>query len=243
MKTASLLGALLLCAACPASALAQSADDLKNDQQTPGDVLVYGMGYSGQRYSPLTRIDKSNIGQLVPKWAYSINDSRGAEAFPVVKDGVIYTTAHNMTAAVDALTGKQLWRTAHDYPPETLRVVCCGIVNRGVAIYNGMIIRLLLDNQIIAMDAKSGKVIWQVKSPEPATIQNGYAMTGAPLIANGVIIVGVAGAEFSIRGFLEGYDVAPGNTSGVSTRCPRPAKRVSKPGAGTPRLRAAAAAG
>ena len=77
MKTASLLGALLLCAACPASALAQSADDLKNDQQTPGDVLVYGMGYSGQRYSPLTRIDKSNIGQLVPKWAYSINDSRG----------------------------------------------------------------------------------------------------------------------------------------------------------------------
>ena len=210
MKTASLLGALLLCAACPASALAQSADDLKNDQQTPGDVLVYGMGYSGQRYSPLTRIDKSNIGQLVPKWAYSINDSRGAEAFPVVKDGVIYTTAHNMTAAVDALTGKQLWRTAHDYPPETLRVVCCGIVNRGVAIYNGMIIRLLLDNQIIAMDAKTGKVIWQVKSPEPATIQNGYAMTAAPLIANGVIIVGVAGAEFSIRGFLEGYDVATG---------------------------------
>ena len=115
-----------------------------------------------------------------------------------------------MTAAVDALTGKQLWRTAHDYPPETLRVVCCGIVNRGVAIYNGMIIRLLLDNQIIAMDAKTGKVIWQVKSPEPATIQNGYAMTGAPLIANGVIIVGVAGAEFSIRGFLEGYDVTTG---------------------------------
>ena len=74
MKTASLLGALLLCAACPASALAQSADDLKNDQQTPGDVLVYGMGYSGQRYSPLTRIDKSNVGQLVPKWAYSINE-------------------------------------------------------------------------------------------------------------------------------------------------------------------------
>ena len=210
MKAVSVLAALLLCGACPANLLAQSADDLKNDQQTPGDVLVYGMGYSGQRYSPLTQIDKSNVGRLVPKWAYSINDSRGAEAFPVVKDGVIYTTAHNMTAAVDALTGKQLWRTAHDYPPETLRVVCCGIVNRGVAIYNGMIIRLLLDNQIIAMDAKTGKVVWQVKSPEPATIQNGYAMTGAPLIANGVIIVGVAGAEFSIRGFLEGYDATTG---------------------------------
>ena len=75
----------------------------------------------------------------MPKWADPKNDSRGGGGFPVVKDGVIYTTAHNMTAAVDALTGKQLWRTAHDYPPETLRVVCCGIVNCGVAIYNGMI--------------------------------------------------------------------------------------------------------
>ena len=164
----------------------------------------------------------------VPKWAYSINDSRGAEAFPVVKDGVIYTTAHNMTAAVDALTGKQLWRTAHDYPPETLRVVCCGIVNRGVAIYNGMIIRLLLDNQIIAMDAKTGKVIWQVKSPEPATIQNGYAMTAAPLIANGVIIVGVAGAEFSIRGFLEGYDVATGKHLWRLYTVPAPGEKGSE---------------
>ena len=84
MKTVSFLAALLG-AALPIGALAQSADDLQNDQQTPADVLVYGMGYSGQRYSPMTRIDKSNVGQLVPKWAYSINDSRGAEAFPVVK--------------------------------------------------------------------------------------------------------------------------------------------------------------
>jgi alcohol dehydrogenase (cytochrome c) len=74
MKTVSFLAALLG-AALPIGALAQSADDLQNDQQTPADVLVYGMGYSGQRYSPMTRIDKSNVGQLVPKWAYSINDS------------------------------------------------------------------------------------------------------------------------------------------------------------------------
>ena len=71
MKTASLIGALLLCAACPASALAQSADDLKNDQQTPGDVLVYGMGYSGQRYSPLTRIDKTNVGHVKAMLPYA----------------------------------------------------------------------------------------------------------------------------------------------------------------------------
>ena len=74
-------------------------------------------------------------------WAYSLADNRGAEGLPVVKDGVIYVTTHNTTAAVDALTGKQIWRTAHEYPPETLRVVCCGIVNRGAAIYEGKIIR------------------------------------------------------------------------------------------------------
>ena len=141
--------------------------ELKNDHLTPGDVLVYGMGYAGQRYSPLTQINKENVARLVPVWAYSITDNRGAEAFPVVKDGVIYTTAHNATVAVDALTGRQMWRANHEYPPETLRVVCCGIVNRGAAIYNGKIIRALLDNQIIALDAKTGKEVWRTKSPEP----------------------------------------------------------------------------
>ena len=200
----------LLCATFPLGAIAQTADDLKNDHKTPGDVLVYGMGYGGQRYSPLTRITKDNVSRLVPKWAYSINDNRGAEAFPVIKDGVIYTTAHNATIAVDAMTGKQLWRAAHEYPPETLRVVCCGIVNRGAAIYEGKVIRATLDNHLIAMDAKTGKEVWNVASPTPASIENGYAMTGAPLVVNGVVIQGVAGAEYSHRGFLEGYDAATG---------------------------------
>ena len=209
MKNAAFLAALLI-AALPAGAFGQTADDLKNDHVTTGDVLVYGMGYSGQRYSPLTRINKDNVRKLVPKWAYSLSDNRGAEGFPVVKDGVIYITNHNSTAAVDAITGRQLWRVTHEYPPETLRVVCCGIVNRGAAIYNGMVIRALLDNHIVALDAKTGKEVWKAASPEPATIANGYAMTGAPLIVDGVVIVGVAGAEFSIRGFLEGYDAATG---------------------------------
>ena len=209
MKKALLLSALL-CATLPPGVNAQTADDLKNDHKTPGDVLVYGMGYGGQRYSPLTRITKDNVSRLVPKWAYSINDNRGAEAFPVIKDGVIYTTAHNATIAVDAMTGKQLWRAAHEYPPETLRVVCCGIVNRGAAIYEGKVIRATLDNHLIAMDAKTGKEVWNVASPTPASIENGYAMTGAPLVVNGVVIQGVAGAEYSHRGFLEGYDAATG---------------------------------
>ena len=202
--------ALSLTALLAGGALAQTAADLRNDQNTPEDVLVYGMGYAGQRYSPLTRINKGNVKKLVPMWSYAITDNRGAEAFPVIKDGVIYTTSHNATMAVDAMTGKQIWRTNHEYPPETLRIVCCGIVNRGAAIYEGKIIRAVLDNHIVAMDAKTGKEIWNTASPEPATIANGYSMTSAPLIVNGVVIVGVAGAEYSHRGFVEAYDVNTG---------------------------------
>ena len=206
----ALVAAIAFTAAFAGGGFAQSAEDLKHDEKTPGDVLVYGMGYAGQRFSPLTQINKDNVTRLVPMWAYSITDNHGAEAFPVIKDGVIYTTAHNATIAVDAMTGKQIWRANHEYPPETLRVVCCGVVNRGAAIYNGKIIRALLDNYIIALDAKTGKEVWKTKSPAPTSVENGYAMTGAPLVANGVVVGGVAGAEYSHRGFLEGYDAETG---------------------------------
>jgi alcohol dehydrogenase (cytochrome c) len=206
----STLFAALLTTALPFAAFAQTADDLKNDEKTPGDVLIYGMGYSGQRYSPLTQINKDNVSKLVPVWGYSLADLQGGESFPLVRDGVIYITTHDSTAAVDALTGKQIWKAKHEYPPETLRVVCCGIVNRGAAIYEGLIIRALMDNRMIALDAKTGKEVWAVKSPDPVTHANGYSMTSAPLIVNGVVIGGVAGAEFSHRGLLEGYDAKTG---------------------------------
>ena len=202
--------AVLLSAAVPTMVLAQTSQDLKNDEKTTGDVLVYGMGYSAQRFSPLTQINKQNVNRLVPVWGYSLADLQGGESFPVVKDDVIYITTHNSTAAVDALTGKQIWRTLHDYPPETLRVVCCGIVNRGAAMYEGLIIRALMDNRMIALDVKTGKDVWHVKSPEAVTHANGYSMTGAPLIVNGMVITGVAGAEFSHRGLLEAYHAKTG---------------------------------
>ena len=189
---------------------AQTDADLLNDATTPKDVLVYGMGYQGQRFSPLKQINKSNVKKLVPLWSYSMNDSRGSESFPLVKDGVIYVTSHNATVAVNALTGKQIWKVAHDYPPETLRVVCCGIVNRGAALYEGKIIRALMDNHIIALDMKTGQEVWRTASPDPVKPENGYAMTGAPLVVGGVVVVGVAGAEYGHRGFIEAYDANSG---------------------------------
>jgi alcohol dehydrogenase (cytochrome c) len=210
MWRSAFAGAMIL-AIFSASSLAQTSQDLKADAGTTGDVLVYGMGYSGQRFSPLTQITKENVGRLVPVWSYSLADLQGGEGFPLVKDGVIYVTTHNATVAVDALSGKQIWRVIHDYPPETLRVVCCGIVNRGAAIYEGMIIRALMDDRLVALDAANGKEIWTAKSPDPVTHANGYAMTGAPLIVDGVVIMGVAGAEYSHRGLVEGYDAKTGN--------------------------------
>lgn len=227
-----LLAVLAFGAALASGVQAQTKNDLLNDQKTTGDVLVYGMGYNAQRYSPLTRINKNNVKRLVPMWGYSMADNRGAEAFPVIHDGVIYVTTHNTTAAVDALAGKQIWRVEHEYPPETTRVVCCGIVNRGAAIYEGKIIRALLNNQIVALDAKTGKEVWKTASPEPATIKNGYAMTGAPLIVDGVVIAGMAGAEFSARGFLEAYDANTGKHLWRTYTVPAPGEPGSETWAG-----------
>src|SRR3984893_7783233 len=140
MTRTTLVSALLttVLTAVPIVALAQTADDLKNDEKTPGNVLVYGMGYSGNRYSPLAKITKDNVGKLVPLWSYSLADLQGGEAFPIVDNGVVYVTTHDSTAAVDGLTGKQIWRVKHEYPPDTLRVVCCGIGHRAAGRCEGM---------------------------------------------------------------------------------------------------------
>ena len=130
------------------------------ENPSPNDWLMFSRTYDAQRFSPLEQINKQNVGKMVPVWSYSLNDLQGGEGFPVVKDGVIYVTTHNATAAVDALTGKAVWRVVHEYPPDALKVVCCGIVNRGAAIYEGLIIRALMDNRLTALDAKTGKELW-----------------------------------------------------------------------------------
>jgi alcohol dehydrogenase (cytochrome c) len=203
----SILLAVLFSVAVPMLALAQTAEDLKNDHTTPGDVLSYGMGYEQHRFSPLTRINRDNVKRLVPAWSYSMADNRGQEAQPLIKDGIVYVTDHEKTVALDALSGQAIWKSMIEYPPETTRVVCCGIVNRGAALFDGKLYRVTLDAHVIALDIKTGKEVWRTKSSDP---KDGYSMTGAPLVANGVVIVGVAGAEFGHRGYLEGLDPQTG---------------------------------
>jgi alcohol dehydrogenase (cytochrome c) len=215
----SLLFAALMSTALPVAALAQTADEIKNAEKTPQSVLTYGMSYSQQRFSPLTQINRDTVKRLVPAWSYSMNNNTGEESQPLVYKGVIFVTSQNKTVAIDALTGKEIWNTPIEYPPDTTRVVCCGIVNRGAAIYDGKIFRTTLDARVIALDAKTGKEIWNVKSGDA---KDGIAMTGAPLIANGVLMVGMAGAEYGSRGYIEGYDPNDGKRLWRFYTVPRP---------------------
>src|SRR5262249_27123034 len=129
--------AAVLGAAFPFAVIAQTADDLKNDEKTTGDVLGYGMGQTQHRYSSLRQINRQTVKRLVPAWSYSMGDNRGMEAQPLVKDGMIFITDHQKTVGIDALTGKEIWKSLIEYPPETSRVVCCALGTRCGALFDG----------------------------------------------------------------------------------------------------------
>ena len=201
--------ALAACATLltPLGAHAQSADQLIKGATDTSNVLNYGMGYNLQRFSPLTQINRDNAKDLVPLWNYSFADDRSEESQPLVYQGVVYVTTHNATMAIDAKTGKQIWKSKIEYPAETPRIVCCGIINRGAAIQDGKLFRTTLDANVIAIDMKTGKELWRQKA---ADIKEGYSMTVAPLIADGVVLTGISGAEFGTRGFIDGWDPETG---------------------------------
>jgi alcohol dehydrogenase (cytochrome c) len=165
------------------------------------------MGYHQNRYSPLRQINKRTVKKLVPVWSVSLGSNYGEQGQPLVYNGVLYATNAEYTTAIDVATGKQLWRTAVEFDPSTPRVVCCGVSNKGPALYNGKVFRGTLDAHIVALDAKTGKELWNTKVAE---WKEGFSITGAPLVANGVLMTGISGAEFGVRGFLDGYDPETG---------------------------------
>ncbi|MCI5038681.1 MAG: PQQ-dependent dehydrogenase, methanol/ethanol family [Donghicola eburneus] len=205
MKRMLLAGALTVSFA--GGVWAQTAEELANDTATPGDVLTYGMGQDQKRFSPLDQINVDNVSSLTPVWAYSLADTRGQENFPLIRNGVMYVTTHKATIALDAKTGKQLWKAEIEYPAETPRVACCGILNRGAALYDDKLFRTTLDAHVIALNPENGEEIWRTKA---ADYKPGYSFTVAPLVVNGVVIVGSSGAEYGTRGFIDGYDAQTG---------------------------------
>ena len=220
-----LLLPLLCCAAFAQPVQAQSPQELLNDGKNTDNVTTYGMGYHQRRHSPLTQINTSNAKKLVPVWSTSLNNLLGEQAQPLVYNGVMYVTNAAYTFAIDVATGKQLWRTAVDYDPDTPRVVCCGVSSKGAAILNGKLYRTTLDAHVVALDMKTGKQVWKEKFAE---WKEGYSSIVAPLIANGVLITGMSGAEFGVRGFLDGWDPDTGKKLWRRYTTPAPGEKGSE---------------
>ncbi|WP_298976913.1 PQQ-dependent methanol/ethanol family dehydrogenase [uncultured Roseobacter sp.] len=182
---------------------------LLNDTASTGDVLTNGMGRHLQRYSPLDILNKDNVKNLVPAWAFSLGGEkqRGQETQPIVHDGVMYITgSYSRMYAIDVKTGKEIWQYDARLPEGILP--CCDVVNRGAAIYGENIYFGTLDARIVALNQKTGDVVWNKKI---ADYKAGYSYTAAPLIVDGLVITGNSGGEFGIVGEVQARDAESGD--------------------------------
>lgn len=172
------------------------------------DWLSYGRTYDEQRFSPLTDVSDANVGQLGLEWYSDLDTARGQEATPIVVDGIMYiSTAWSMVKAYDAATGKPLWSYDPKVPRAKLVDVCCDAVNRGVAVYKGKVYVGTLDGRLVALNADTGAVLWdKMTIPKDSHM----AITGAPRIVKGKVLIGSAGAEYITRGYLAAYDAETG---------------------------------
>jgi quinohemoprotein ethanol dehydrogenase len=184
-------------------------DRLLNADATPGDWLSYGRNYSEDRYSPLNQITKTNIKDLGLAWSIDLGSIRGIEATPIVVDGIMYLTGPwSIVYAVDARKGKLIWTYDSEVPREYGERACCDVVNRGVALYKGLVYVGTLDGRLVAIDATTGKKVWEVLTVDK---NKPYTITGAPRVVDGNVIIGNGGAEYGTRGYVTAYDALTGN--------------------------------
>jgi alcohol dehydrogenase (cytochrome c)/quinohemoprotein ethanol dehydrogenase len=180
-----------------------------NTDREPGNWMSHGRTYDEQRFSPLKQIADHNAGKLGLAWYYDLDTHRGQEATPIVVDGVMYfTTAWSKVIALNAATGALLWKYDPEVPPEWAINACCDVVNRGVAAWNGKLFFGTLDGRLVALDAATGKPVWEKLTIDP---QFRYTITGAPRVVKGKVIIGNGGAEMGVRGYVSAYDAETGN--------------------------------
>ncbi|WP_116598450.1 PQQ-dependent methanol/ethanol family dehydrogenase [Primorskyibacter marinus] len=183
-------------------------EDLANDQADVSQIVTNGMGRHLQRYSPLDTLNKENVTNLVPAWAFSLGGEkqRGQEAQPLIHDGIMYITgSYSRLYAIDVKTGQEIWQYDARLPEGILP--CCDVVNRGAALYGDKVYFGTLDARMVALDAKTGDVVWRKKI---ADYKAGYSYTAAPLIVNGMVITGNSGGEFGIVGEVQARDAETG---------------------------------
>ena len=179
---------------------------LLDSAKEPQNWLMYSGDYAGRRFSALEQINTSNAAMLVPKWAYQTMAGGKFETTALVVDGILYGTGQdNRAFALDARSGRPIWQyqrvLAADIRP------CCGRVNRGMAILGDKVFLGTLDAHVIALDAKTGSVVWDVTTVD---YRKGYSITLAPLVIKNLVIIGVSGGEYGIRGFIDAYDAGTG---------------------------------
>jgi alcohol dehydrogenase (cytochrome c) len=203
-----LISALVLAiGAGGAGAIAGVTDqDIVNDAKSTGDVVSWGMGTQGQRYSTLTQVNTETVRNLVPAWSFSFGGEkqRGQESQPLIANGKMFVTgSYSRIYAVDAKTGAKLWQ--HRLPEGIMP--CCDVVNRGAALYGDLVIFGTLDAQLVALDQNTGKVVWKEVLDD---YKGGFSYTAAPIIAKGKVITGVSGGEFGIVGRVDARDALTG---------------------------------
>jgi len=197
---------ILLCALPLALAAQVPYERIAGAAGEPGSWLTYSGNYSGQRYSALKQIDRSTVGRLKLTWMYQTNDLNQFEASPIVADGVMYISEPpSNAAALDLRTGRPIWMYRRAIPSDVR--ACCGQVNRGLAILGDTVYLATLDAHLLALDAKTGHVLWDTTV---ADYKVGYSITVAPLAVQDKVIVGMAGGEYGVRGFVDAYDAKSG---------------------------------
>ena len=183
-------------------------DDIRADATSTSQVVPNGMGLQGQRFSTLDLLNTDNVSSLQPVWAFSLGGEkqRGQQSQPMIKDGVMYITgSYSRVFAVDARTGTKLWQYDARLPDGIMP--CCDVINRGVALYDNLVIFGTLDAKLVALDKDTGKVVWR---KTVADYQAGYSITAAPLVVDGKLITGVSGGEFGVVGKIEAYNPTNG---------------------------------
>jgi alcohol dehydrogenase (cytochrome c) len=189
----------------------------------PGNWLMYGGDYRSHHYSSLSQITAANVHRLRARWIYQMHKQK-VETTPIVVDGVMFVTRPpSDVIALDAETGRALWTFEYRLPGTVY--VCCGEVNRGLAILGDTLFLTTLDAKLIALEARSGRVLWK---QELADSKLNYTATGAPLIVKDKVIVGIAGAEGGIRGFLDAYDAKTGQRAWRFWTVPAPGEPGSE---------------
>jgi PQQ-dependent dehydrogenase (methanol/ethanol family) len=181
---------------------------LANADAEPGNWLAHGRTWSEQRFSPLNQVNDSNVSELGLAWHFDLDTARGQQATPIVVDGVMYTTsAWSKVQVLDAKTGELKWQFDPEVPKEWDAKACCGVQNRGVAVWKGRVYVGTLDGRLIALNAETGDVEWEVQTTDR---NQSYSITGAPRVVKDKVVIGNGGAEYGVRGYVTAYDAETG---------------------------------